>query len=101
MNIEGLRQSARTIWEAALDAANPATCIRNVLQVHDAALRIAGREIAMEGRLIVIGTGKASARMAQVVEDILDSRIAGGVVVTKYGHALPLRRIRLLEAGHP
>jgi hydroxypyruvate reductase len=39
--------------------------------------------------------------MAQVVEEILGSSISAGIVSTKYGHALPLERIRLVEAGHP
>jgi len=39
--------------------------------------------------------------MAQVVEEILGKHITGGLVVTKYGHALPLQRIQLIEAGHP
>src|SRR5262245_20913220 len=90
MNIPQLRESARLIWEAALSAANPATCIRKFL---------ATRKI--EGRLVVIGTGKASAKMAQVVESLLGDQIAGGLVVTKYDHRLPLKKIRLNEAGHP
>src|SRR5438105_14365828 len=39
--------------------------------------------------------------MAQTVEEILGSHISGGVIVTKYGHALPLQRLQLVEAGHP
>jgi glycerate-2-kinase len=39
--------------------------------------------------------------MAQVVEEILGDRITDGLVVTKYEHGLPLRRIRQVEAGHP
>ena len=39
--------------------------------------------------------------MAQVVEEILGDRIAAGLVVTKYDHGLPLRRVGLKEAGHP
>lgn len=101
MNIRELRQSARLIWEAALNAANPSTCIRNFVQVNDAVLSAGGKEIPIRGRLIVIGAGKASARMAQVVEGSLGSYISGGLVVTKYGHALTLERIELVEAGHP
>jgi len=96
-----LRESARLIWEAALAAANPATCLRNFIQVRDGVLHVAGNNIPIRGRLIVIGTGKASARMAQVVEEVLGGYITGGLVVTKYGHALPLDRIRVVEAGHP
>jgi len=89
-----LRESARLIWEAALNAANPATCITKFIRNNESTFRF-------DGRLIVIGAGKASAKMAQVVEEIFGDRITSGLVATKYGHALPLRRIRLVEAGHP
>lgn len=101
MNTRELRQSARQIWEAALSAANPSTCIRNFIQVNDGVLSVGGKEFDIRGRLIVIGAGKPSARMAQVIEDVLGEHISGGLVVTKYGHALPLARIELVEAAHP
>lgn len=101
MNTGELRQSARLIWEAALNAANPATRIRKFLQLNDDVLTAGGKVIEIRGRLIVLGAGKPSAKMAQVVEEILGSHITDGLIVTKYGHALPLRRIKLVEAGHP
>jgi len=96
-----LRQCARQIWEAALNAANPATCINKVHDVEGDTLIIGNNRIQARGKLFVIGAGKASSRMAQVVEEILGERITGGLVVTKYGHGLPLRKIRQVEAGHP
>src|SRR3989441_164641 len=101
MNTRELRQSARLIWEAALNSAKPAICIRNFVQVNEGVLSVGGKEIPLRGKLIVIGAGKPSAKMAQVVEEILGKHITGGLVVTKYGHALPLQRIQLIEAGHP
>ena len=102
MNLGELRQSARLIWEAALNAANPSTCIRNFVQANgDNSLCVGGKSLEISGRLIVVGAGKASARMAQVIEEILGSHITVGLVVTKYGHSLPLHRIKLVEAGHP
>src|SRR2546426_5061004 len=101
MNTRELRQSARLIWERALIAVNPAICIRNFVQVNEGVLSVGGKEIPLRGKLIVIGAGKPSAKMAQVVEEILGKHITGGLVVTKYGHALPLQRIQLIEAGHP
>src|SRR2546426_4647269 len=101
MNTRELRQSARLIWEAALNAANPAICIRNFVQVNEGVLSVGGKEIPLRGKLIVIGAGKPSAKMAQVVEEILGSYISGGLVVTKYGHAMALSRIKLVEAAHP
>jgi glycerate 2-kinase len=100
MNITELRHSARLIWEAALNAANPAACIRNFVQFNEGILTVSGKNIPIEGKLIVIGTGKA-AKMAQVIEEICGSYISGGIVVTKYGHSLALEHIRLVEAGHP
>src|SRR5215831_9825745 len=101
MQLRELRNSARLIWEAALDAANPATCIRKFVSLNGDMLSVGSQNIPIRGRVIVIGTGKASARMAQVVEEILGGHISAGIVSTKYGHALPLQRIRLVEAGHP
>jgi glycerate-2-kinase len=101
MNITELRHSARLIWEAALNAANPATCIRTFVQFSEGILTVSGKNIPIEGKLIVIGAGKASAKMAQVIEEICGSYLSGGIVVTKYGHSLALERIRLIEAGHP
>jgi glycerate 2-kinase len=101
MTIQELRQCARLIWEAALGAANPATCLRHFVQFDNGVLTVAGNSVPLRGRFIVIGAGKAGARMAQVIEEIFGSRINGGLVVTKYGHALPAERIRIIEAGHP
>ena len=101
MKTSELRQSARLIWEAALAAANPAACIRKSLQLNENHLTAGGRKVEIRGRVVVIGAGKASARMAQVVEEILGSHITDGIIVTKYGHALPLRRVKLVEAAHP
>ena len=49
---------------------------------------------------IVIGAGKASAAMARALEDHWDGPLEG-LVITRYGHGLPLKRIRVVEAGHP
>lgn len=51
--------------------------------------------------IFVIGGGKAVCPMARAVEELYGKSIAGGCVVTKYGHALPLKRVRAVEAGHP
>jgi hydroxypyruvate reductase len=45
--------------------------------------------------------GKASARMAQALEEILGDHITGGLVVTAPGYRAPTRRIEVMEAGHP
>lgn len=51
------------------------------------------------GRLVVIGAGKASARMAEAVEARYGP--CEGLVITRYGHARPCRGIEIVEAAHP
>lgn len=52
------------------------------------------------GRTIVVGAGKASARMAQAVVQAWPTPLSG-LVVTRYGHAAPCRWIEVVEAAHP
>ncbi|MDP6603340.1 MAG: glycerate kinase [Rhodospirillales bacterium] len=52
------------------------------------------------GRTIVVGAGKAAAAMAKAVEDNWPGPL-GGLVVTRYGHGVPCRRIEVVEAAHP
>ncbi len=79
-------------FRAAVDAADPERCLAPHLPP------------APRGRLIVVGAGKAAAAMARAVErhyrDDARARLEG-LVVTRYGHAVPTERIRVLEAGHP
>ena len=55
------------------------------------------------GRTVVVGAGKAAAAMARAVEDNWrgDAERLSGLVVTRYGHGLPTRRIEVVEASHP
>ena len=52
-----------------------------------------------EGRLLVIGAGKASARMAEAVEAVYGP--CEGLVLTRYGYARPCNGIEIVEAAHP
>jgi hydroxypyruvate reductase len=54
------------------------------------------------GRTVVVGAGKAAGAMAVAVESHWPAAAPlEGVVITRYGHALPTKRIRVVEAGHP
>lgn len=52
-------------------------------------------------RVVVLGAGKATASMAQAVEQRLGSWVHDGFIVVKHGHVLPTKRIVVAEAGHP
>lgn len=84
----GGRALLQSMFEAAIAAAQPDRCLPAYLPP------------APRGRLIVIGAGKASAEMARVVEQHYPGKLEG-LVVTRYGYAVPCARIEVVEAAHP
>jgi hydroxypyruvate reductase len=82
------RQLLRRMFDAAIDAAQPEHCIPPHLPAPP------------RGRLLVIGAGKASAAMARAVEEHWPGELSG-LVVTRYGYAVPCQCIEIVEAAHP
>ncbi len=84
-----------------LDAFGAAVAAADPLQVLAPALPERA-EIAHVRRTLAVGAGKAAASMAMAVERHWppDAPL-GGLVVTRYAHGLPCRRIEVVEAGHP
>lgn len=98
-----LRDSALTIFRAALAAADPRAAIHRVVTREANVLRVEAcvYDLARVRRIYVIGFGKASAAMGQAVEEICGDRIGRGAINVKYGHVVPLKQIALCESGHP
>jgi glycerate 2-kinase len=93
----------RSLFSAAVAAVEPRAAVLGHLQREGRTL-VAGtwrHDLAADARVVLVGAGKASAAMAQAVEELLGEDLDAGVVVVKYGHTAGLRRIRQLEAGHP
>ena len=76
------------MFDAAIAAAQPDVCIPAHLPEPP------------KGRLVVVGAGKASAAMARAVEKNWDGPLSG-IVVTRYGYAVPCERVEIVEAAHP
>jgi hydroxypyruvate reductase len=53
------------------------------------------------GRIVVVGGGKSAAVMAAAVEQAWPDAPLQGVVVTRYGHKVPTKRIEVVESSHP
>lgn len=54
------------------------------------------------GHTLVLAVGKAAASMARAVEQNWpDRKPIHGIALTRYGHGLPLERVRVIEAAHP
>ena len=86
----------RRLFDAALAAADPVKVVPRFLP--DPPPKGSG------GRTLVVGAGKAAAAMARAVEDSwphAEGHPLEGLVVTRYGHAVPCRRIEVVEAAHP
>jgi len=82
------RETLRAMFDAAVAAADP--------------MAVLGRFLPdpPKGRTIVVGAGKASARMAEALEAAWDGPLSG-MVITRYGHACPCTHIEIVEAAHP
>ncbi|MDB5558787.1 MAG: glycerate kinase [Enterovirga sp.] len=76
------------LFEAAVASAQPARVIARHLPEPP------------RGRTLVIGAGKASAEMARALEAHWPGELSG-LVVTRYGHAVPTRGVEIVEASHP
>ena len=86
------RDTLRAMFDAAVAAADPMAVLSGFLPDPP------------KGRTIVVGAGKASARMAEALEaawPVSDSAPLSGLVITRYGHACPCQHIEIVEAAHP
>ena len=83
------RNALRRIFDAAVASADPRRAIASHLPQKPG------------GRCIVVGAGKASAAMAAGLDAAWPDVALSGVVVTRYGYAVPAGRIAIVEAAHP
>lgn len=103
-----LRRARRILIEVAdraIASADPSSAVRRQLMVERGRLMVGTHEFDLSkvGKIVVVGGGKASGKMAEVLEEMLGDRIAGGVINVPEGTASKhrLSRVKLYEAGHP
>ena len=107
MSMKGItarqREDLMAVLAAALKAVDPAQAVRNCVRREGSRLEVGDNAYDLDSfkRILVVGAGKASGPMAQALEEILESRLEGGVVNVKEGYAVDTRRIELIEAAHP
>jgi hydroxypyruvate reductase len=82
------RRLLREMFDAAIARAMPDQCLPPFLPPPP------------RGRTLVVGAGKAAATMARTVEQHWPGELSG-LVVTRYGHHAPCKRIEVVEAAHP
>lgn len=91
------------IFNAALAAVDPYRAVLNSVRLEQNSLHVGAKIYALEkySRIVVVGAGKATARMAMALEALLGERISGGLIIVKYGHSAALNIIMQAEAAHP
>ncbi|SMX29096.1 Putative hydroxypyruvate reductase [Pelagimonas phthalicica] len=87
MTIDDPIQLLRDLFDKAVEVADPMQSLAAHLPEKP------------EGRVVVVGAGKASARMAEAVEAAWGP--CEGLVITRYGYARPCQGIEIVEAAHP
>ncbi len=84
----------RALYDAAVAAAHPRVCLPPHLPAPPE-----------NGRIIVVGAGKADAAMAVATETFYADRgeldRVAGFVTTRHGFGLPTRHLEIIEAAHP
>lgn len=114
-NVPG-RRALVEIVDAGLQAADPYSNTRQLVQVRDGRIIVGdpqfephGSPVTGEdvynldeiGRIFVFGAGKGIQRVAKALEDAIGEHLSGGHVIDKKGHPVILERIGVTLGGHP
>ncbi len=107
-SLDEMKRMAKAIFLKALSAVDPSKILKDRIRIERDRLlvkteRESEKTVELSGvnKIFLVGTGKASNSMAQAIEGIFGDRITRGVITTKYGHQLPLKKTEIIEAGHP
>ena len=100
-------QHLKDIYYSGIQAVDPYQIMMKSLLIDHDILTIQNSEKIFQfdlkpfKKIAVIGFGKATAKMAKAVEEVLSDRINSGLISVKYGHTEDLSVIETIEAGHP
>jgi len=95
------RKLALEICEYAIRSVNALT--KKFLNLKDHILEIKGLhwDLAKLNNIYVIGGGKATYAIGKAVEEILREHLTGGIITVKKSEKRRLKKIKVVEAGHP
>ncbi len=85
----------------SLEVADPYRAVYSSIDVSDHTVIVGDLRIGFSGDIYVLAIGKAACSMARAIEDKLGDLVSRGLAVTKYGYSIKLKRIDVVEAGHP
>ncbi|MCX6065112.1 MAG: DUF4147 domain-containing protein, partial [Chloroflexi bacterium] len=96
-------QAVASILAAAIQAVEPQAAIQRFVQRRGQTLVIDGREYPLEkdGRILLLGLGKAAPAMTQPLVDLLADFSPRGLLIPKQAPVQPLSGCEIQPGGHP
>jgi len=103
MDTVKMKQHALEIFMAGVDAVDPIKLINEAVDLkgHSITIKDSTFDLSSYENIYILGIGKAAAAMALPLEKILGDFLTEGIIIVKFGHTLPLKKVRVFEAGHP
>lgn len=95
-----MNDDLREILSAGLAAADPEEAVRRSVRIEENAV-VAGDGRFEAERVFVLAAGKAAGAMARAAEELFGERIAGGLIVTRYGHEASSEKLEIIFPAHP
>jgi glycerate 2-kinase len=95
-----VEEDLREILSAGLADADPREAVLRSVRLEGNAV-VAEDERFEPERIFVLAAGKAAGAMARAAEELFGERIAGGLIVTKYGHEASSEKLKTIFAAHP
>ena len=103
MNSNRLKENVLEIYDEALKAADPITCVKDHVNIDGNTFHVDTRKYNLDqfGSIFVIAFGKAASAMAKAIEDMLGKRINDGIVVSNTQPQVKLSKMRFYLTNHP
>jgi len=100
---QALRAVALDVLSAGLRAADPGRALREIATRDGDVLRLGSTSYHLSDydQVIVVGAGKASLPIAEVLSELLGEKLGGGIVVVRHGAAHAVPGLHIVEASHP
>jgi len=93
----------KALIQSSLEAADSGNAMKQTIirKDHQLCVNTVRYDLSKHQRVVCVGAGKASGRMAGTLEQILGEHLESGMVIVKDGYGAPTQKIRLVEASHP
>ena len=103
MDFKKSRENALNMYWEAVEAANPYKCVLEFLSRKSDVLTVDKKRYNLNdiGSIYVVAFGKAATSMAEAVEEVLEDRLTGGIVVSNSQPQNPYKKLGFYLSSHP